>query len=124
MSETNIFNANLVDKIIKGPAEDDQRAKADKGKLRLTLVPTQIIWDIAEVREYAHKKYGDGADEWAKVNARRYVEAMYRHFLKFIEDPLGNDEESGLPHLWHIECNAAFLSELYKDALLPVVDEK
>lgn len=23
-----------------------------------------------------------------------------------------NDEDSGLPHLWHIACNVAFLCEL------------
>jgi hypothetical protein len=39
---------------------------------------------------------------------------MYRHLLAYIEDPLGKDEESGLPHLWHLACNAAFLCELQK----------
>ena len=33
----------------------DQTAKADAGKARLSLVPTQIIWDIAEVREYGNR---------------------------------------------------------------------
>lgn len=90
-----------------------QEAKADAGKPRLSLVPTQIIYDIARVREYGDKKYGS-TDNWKTVEAQRYVDAMYRHFLCFVEDPLSVDEESGLPHLWHLECNAAFLSEMMK----------
>lgn len=95
-------------------AMNKQEAKADAGKPRLSLVPTQIIYDIARVREYGDQKYGS-TDNWKAVEAQRYVDAMYRHFLCFVEDPLSVDEESGLPHLWHMECNAAFLSEMYKE---------
>lgn len=35
----------------------DQNAKADAGKLQLSLVPTQIVKDIAEVRMYGNLKY-------------------------------------------------------------------
>lgn len=94
-------------------AMNKQEAKADAGKPRLSLVPTQIIYDIARVREYGNKKYGD-SDNWKTVEAQRYVDAMFRHLLAFVADPDGRDEESGLPHLWHLECNAAFLSELMK----------
>ena len=90
-----------------------QEAKADAGKPRLSLVPTQIFHDIARVREYGDKKYGS-TDNWKTVEAQRYVDAMFRHLLAFVADPDGRDEESGLPHLWHLECNAAFLSEMMK----------
>lgn len=90
-----------------------QEAKADAGKPRLSLVPTQIFYDIARVREYGNKKYCD-PDNWKTVEAQRYVDAMFRHLLAFVKDPDGRDEESGLPHLWHLECNAAFLSEMMK----------
>lgn len=33
--------------------------KADEGKPKLSLVPTQIIRDIAVVREYGIEKYHD-----------------------------------------------------------------
>lgn len=94
-------------------AMNKQEAKADAGKPRLSLVPTQIIYDIARVREYGDKKYGS-TDNWKTVEAQRYVDAMFRHLLAFVTDPDGGDEESGLPHLWHLECNAAFLSEMMK----------
>lgn len=91
-----------------------QEAKSDAGKPRLSLVPTQILHDIARVRAYGNKKYGS-SDSWKTVEKERYVDAMFRHLLAFVADPEGRDEESGLPHLWHLETNAAFLSEMLKD---------
>lgn len=91
--------------------EKDQGAKADAGKPRLTLVPPQIIWDIAKIREYGNKKYGD-PDNWKRVEIERYRDAAYRHFLKYLEDPDSVDEESGLKHLWHLACNIAFLCDM------------
>lgn len=89
----------------------DQFAKADAGKLQLTLVPTEIIKAIARIRMYGNEKYHD-PDNWKTVEKERYRDAAYRHFLAYIEDPEGVDEESGLPHLWHLACNVAFLCEL------------
>ena len=97
------------------PQTDSQSAKADAGKPRLTLVPMQIVFDVAEVREYGNRKYGD-KDNWKKVEAERYREAAFRHFLKYIDDPAGVDEESGIKHRKHLECNLAFLAELEEKA--------
>ena len=95
---------------------DDQKAKSDAGKLQLTLVPRQIIWDIAEVRMFGNKKYPEGGPEnWKNVEPQRYRDALLRHLLAYLDDPLSVDEESGLPHRWHMECNMAFIAELEKD---------
>ena len=42
------------------------------------------------------------------MEPKRYVDALYRHLLAYIE---GNevDEESGLSHLAHMACNISFL---------------
>lgn len=93
---------------------DDQEVKADSGKPRLTLVPPRIIWDIAAVREYGNRKYGD-PENWRKVSPQRYRDAAFRHFMRYLATPHGVDEESGLPHLWHLACNVAFLCELEDD---------
>ena len=90
---------------------DNQEAKADAGKLQLTLVPRQIIWDIAAIRRYGNIKYHD-PENWRQVESQRYRDAAFRHFMKYLDDPAGVDEESGLPHLWHLACNIAFLCEL------------
>lgn len=89
----------------------DQDAKADMGKEQLTLVPTNIIHDICQIRMYGNEKYGD-PDNWRTVEVERYRDAAYRHFLAYIENPYGVDEESGFPHLWHLACNIAFLCEM------------
>lgn len=92
---------------------NNQSAKADAGKARLSLVPMQILFDIAEIREYGNRKYPEGGpNNWRQVEPERYREAAFRHFLRYIDDPEGLDEESGLPHRWHLECNLAFLAEL------------
>lgn len=92
----------------------DQNAKSDAGKPRLTLVPPRIIWDVAAVREYGTAKYKD-PENWRKVSAQRYRDAMFRHMMAYLAAPHGKDPESGLPHLWHLACNVAFLCELEDD---------
>ena len=87
--------------------DKDQSAKADKGKLELSLVNPELVKAVAEVRMYGTEKYGD-SENWRKVEPKRYVDALYRHLLAYIE---GNevDEESGLSHLAHMACNLSFL---------------
>ena len=91
----------------------NQESKSDGGKIRPTLVPTEIIRAIAKVREYGCEKYGD-PENWRRVEPERYRDALYRHLLAYIDDPKSVDEESGLPHLWHLTTNAAFLCALEK----------
>lgn len=93
------------------PDTCNQTAKADAGKPRLTLVPRRIIWDIAAIREYGNRKYGD-PENWRTVEPGRYRDAMMRHMMAYLDDPKSRDEESGLPHLWHMACNIAFLCEM------------
>lgn len=89
----------------------DQVAKADAGKLELILVPRQIIKDIAAVRMYGNKKYGN-PENWKTVEIDRYKNAAYRHFMAYLDDPNGRDKESGISHLSHLACNIAFLCEM------------
>jgi hypothetical protein len=92
-------------------ADRDQRAKADAGKLDPTMVPRRIIWAVAAIRAYGNRMYGD-PENWRTVAPERYRAAAFRHLLAYLDDPEGTDEESGLPHLWHLACNVAFLCEL------------
>ena len=89
----------------------DQSVKTDAGKIRPTLVPPALIEAVAAVREYGCSKYHD-PDNWRRVEPQRYRDALYRHWLAYLKNPEACDPESGLPHLWHLACNVAFLIEL------------
>ncbi len=90
---------------------NNQTAKADQGKYRPTLVPTQLIKDVAEVRGYGNKKYGD-SENWKTVEISRYNDALFRHLISYLDDPTGVDAESGIEHYKHMACNIAFICEL------------
>ena len=86
-------------------------AKADAGKPRPTLVPPSLVEAVTEVREVGTRKYGD-PENWRKVEPQRYWDATLRHALKAWEDYRAVDEESGLPHIYHMATNLAFLIAL------------
>lgn len=91
--------------------EPEQEAKSDGGKMRISLVPLQIISDIAEVREYGIAKNKD-PDNWRRVEIERYANALFRHFAAFLHAPGSVDAESGLEHYKHMACNMAFICAL------------
>lgn len=90
---------------------NDQTIKADAGKPRPSRVPPAVIHAIAAVREYGIAKYAD-SENWRYVHPERYHDAMLRHALGCWEDITAVDPESGMPHLWHLATNAAFLIEI------------
>ena len=97
------------------PAEYET-AKQTTGKLDLTTVPPAIIESVARVREYAiTHKYKD-PDNWRCVPWEEYWSAMLRHMTAMMRDPMSYDDESGLLHLEHVACNAAFILELWEGA--------
>lgn len=99
-----------IEHIKREEAMNKQEAKADAGKPRPTLVPVSLIEAVASIRECGVQKYGD-PDNWKKVDAERYKDAAYRHWLAYIKGEK-LDPESGLPHLHHCACNLAFLIEM------------
>lgn len=104
---------NYIEETFEVKKEKNYHAKQDYGKAKLSLVPRRIIWDVAAIREYGNSKYPDGGpDNWRGVEPERYRDAAYRHFLRYLDDPKSVDSESGLPHLWHLACNIAFLCEM------------
>jgi hypothetical protein len=106
-----------VCKFYREETETEPEPKADKGKTRLTLVPLKAIWAIGKIRQYGVEvKYPEtGIDGWRTISKDRIRDAMFRHMLRYLADPQGMDDESGMPHLWHLLTNAAFLCELEED---------
>lgn len=84
----------------------------------------QILWDIAEIREYGNTKYGD-SENWKRVEMQRYIDAMFRHMVEFVRDNDSVDEESGFAHYKHMACNMAFICHMMKtkDNMLENLDD-
>lgn len=90
---------------------EHQTVKKDNGKPQLNLVPLEILEPLARVREFAVKKYGiDGIEAWREISDDRLLAALLRHTVAYQKDPKALDAESGLPAIYHVAINAAFLA--------------
>lgn len=78
------------------------------GKPQWSLVPQTALLPMVRVLEFGAEKYD--AHNWKKgLSIKEICESMKRHLDAFMEG-IDNDEESGLSHIGHIQCNALFLS--------------
>jgi hypothetical protein len=84
------------------------KPKDMKGKPVLSLVPRGIVEAIAKVREFGNKKYGN-PDGWKMQTKQDYWEACLRHAEKARNNMDAIDEESGLPHIYHLACDLSFM---------------
>lgn len=83
---------------------------AEKPDLTLLFDAPNALLGITKVLEFGAKKYARG--NWKLCNdTSRYRKALLRHFLALQNGEL-TDPETGLPHVYHIGCNALFLAEL------------
>lgn len=105
-----VFNAETASQAADALEAQHNEAKHDKDKPRPTLVPVGLIDAVTAVREHGCRKYHD-PENWKQVEPQRYRDALYRHWLAYLRGER-LDPESGLPHLWHLACNAAFLIEM------------
>lgn len=82
--------------------------KYDSDKARMDLVPPEAVWAMAEVLTFGAAKYGERNWELGMAWSRPYA-ALLRHLLAWWSGE-DRDPESGMPHLWHVMCCAAFLT--------------
>jgi len=84
-----------------------QGHKDDEGKLPLDLISPWLLHGTAKVLQFGAEKYD--AYNWAKgILFSRVFSAMQRHLWEYWHGEI-NDEETGLPHLWHASCCLMFL---------------
>lgn len=84
--------------------------KFDEGKLQIGSLIPGILWRaVGSVLIYGAKKYGP--NNWQNLAnfEERYSDALLRHLFAWLNGEY-NDEESGLPHMWHVITNALFLA--------------
>lgn len=83
--------------------------KFDQGKPPLGLISRTALEQEAFVMAYGVKKYGE--HQWRNgMNYSRLADAALRHLYAFL-DGEDSDPETGLSHLAHVRCCAAFLLE-------------
>lgn len=84
--------------------------KYDKDKIRMELIPPKALVAIGEIMTMGAKKYG--ANNWQGVSIDRYVGALIRHLVKYMENKDSKDPDSELSHMKHVLTNAAFIVAL------------
>ena len=91
----------------------ESKNKADRkneGKKQWSLVDFKALEPMVDVLEFGAKKYAP--NNWKKgLLTKGICESMLRHLLAYMngEDV---DQESGISHIGHIQCNAMFLSHM------------
>lgn len=92
--------------------------KFDAGKDEWNLLLSgkgmiKALRGVVGILMFGAKKYA--AHSWREVehNERRYLDGLMRHYAAIMEHGLqARDEESGLLHIDHLNCNGLFLGEI------------
>lgn len=93
----------------RGIIQPTEGIKYDEGKVRMELLPTKPLVDIAEVLTFGANKYKD--DNWRKgISYKRVYGALQRHLSEW-NDNRDLDPETKKNHLAHAGCCILFLLE-------------
>jgi len=102
----------MTEKDPNGISPHDPGAKLDGGKLLAGIIQQwpRALTAVLKVGTFGAKKYSRGGWQHVENGAERYTDAMIRHLLK---EPLEDiDQDSGMPHEWHLAWNALSRLEL------------
>jgi hypothetical protein len=81
--------------------------KDDTGKIRLELVPPELLLAVGDILTFGAEKYADRNWE-AGMSWGRVFGALMRHMWAWWAGEK-MDQETGRSHLWHAGCCIAFL---------------
>ena len=85
--------------------------KYDNDKPPLSLLSRSALEGCAKVLGFGAEKYA--AHNWRQgMEWSRVISSLLRHTMAFNEGE-DIDPESGLPHVYHMMCNAMFLADYY-----------
>lgn len=81
--------------------------KLDDEKVRMDLLPPELLFGVAKVLEFGANKYAER--NWEKgMDWGRIFGALMRHMWAWWKGEKV-DPETGYSHLWHAATNIAFL---------------
>jgi len=85
-----------------------QAMRQNTGKLQYSLLDLNCLAPCVEVLEYGALKYA--RNNWKKGQPlTQIIDSLLRHITALQSGEL-IDQESGLSHIGHIQCNALFLA--------------
>ena len=113
------------DKIESHPQKKVIGLKFDGDKPKWELLPLDAVEEIVKVMTMGARKYAPNNWQHVDDGENRYTAAMFRHMTAISKGEV-IDQESGLPHISHVACNALFLTwfELHKNDIDRVKEEK
>lgn len=92
---------------IKPQEELKEGTKKDDGKVRMDLLPPELLFAVSDILAFGANKYADR--NWEKgMKWGRVYGALMRHMWAWWGGEQ-NDPETGKSHLWHAATNIAFL---------------
>lgn len=81
--------------------------KDDAGKVRIELIPPELIFAVGDILAFGANKYEDR--NWERgMNWSRVFGSLMRHLWAWWAGEKA-DAETGKSHLWHAGCCIAFL---------------
>lgn len=81
--------------------------KDDRGKVRMELIPPELLEAVGDILTFGAEKYADRNWEYGMKWSRPFG-ALMRHMWAWWRGE-NNDPETGRSHLWHAACCIAFL---------------
>ena len=98
----------MGNEVIREYPEDYQEGKKfDEDKIRMELIPPELLTEVGKILTFGSKKYGDR--NWEKgMDWGRVYGALQRHLNAYWSGQ-DKDEETGESHLAHAACCIAFL---------------
>jgi len=100
---------------------DKEKGKRfNQNKPKWSLVPQSALIPMVRVLEFGAKKYD--TFDWQKgLSIVEVCESLKRHLDAYMEGE-DLDQESGLSHIGHIQCNAMFLAWMIQNK--PETDDR